>query len=1053
MGIGIFALCMSLGVAVQTGMIRVSAQNAEPFNGPVITEETPLFNFDGTYNADLVAELVYLAQNAGRGAPNLHANHHGVTGITVSDANDIRTANDGALPDIRLFEPHGTFSATGMPSHGDTNDQSRDNFTHSRWRLVYITHPNGGGDPVFTFRMIEAFRNNALHSTTDNWVADVRYEHSDIRLNLTQEFNNVLDLFVDPAQMRNHFVEPGNLPGAWQNAQPDVGNPVNQALETQARNDLIWIPSAYEVAGSSNQDLWRLTSTERSHVQNGFSAWSWLRSGQLDAQGSARRIEALGTAMRNDVNTVTTGQAIVPGIHLSLSHLLNYANIGVEFSDVSSRAATSSESRLTIERNTGVETITFNAGLHNTIQTLTIGTGANQFILTPTDAPTVTENALGRFEIYYTNNGQIVHLELSEVLQGFNIVASTTNNWEITRRYNWPTGFGLATSPANSIIVANNTFAIATADPVAQNTPNGHRFNGWWTQDGTGGNWGEQITYSTLVANRSNTEEVAVITTLYARWLQNTATIIRVNYDGSTENVGEQTVWLSGAVGYPTVEPTDETLVFGGWWTQDGTGGNWGQRVNANTFITEAQNGTTIEIFARWQVYVSRPVLSALNLTQGSISWMPISGATFIVSINGVDRAPQSGASFDFSDFAAGEDYTISIVTVAGDGSQSDAFTITISIPEDIHIPTFTEDWAGYEGARPTIGDTRTIGEYEYELVRWDTVVNTELNGDTTIIHTARWERIEEPVHIPTFTEDWIGYNAADFGGNRPIIGDTRTIGEYEYELVRWDTVVNTELNGDTTIIHTARWERIEEPVHIPTFTEDWVGYNAADFGGNRPIIGDTRIIGEYEYELVRWNTASYTAANGNVTVTHTAVWERVEESIHIPTFTETFAGYNPADFGGNRPTIGQTRVDGEYEYELVRWNTVSDIALNGDVAVTHTAVWEIVVATPHIPTVTEVWTGYQGTRPELNDTRTIGDNEYILTRWDTVTTTASNGNVTITHTAFWTEVTQRTDSNFITDILPWILIAGAGLLVLTSIVFFAIAARKGSKSAARAVK
>jgi len=617
-GAGCLAFCMAfLGFAFNTTSSRVSA------HGPIITETAPLFNFDGSYNADLVAELVYLAENAERGLPNLHANHTGVSEIEVSDANHIRTANDGSLPIISLFESHGSFATTGL-SNRITNEQSRDNFTHSNWRLVYITHPDGGGDPVFTFRMVEAFRNNAMHSVATDWNLDVRYENSDLRENLADDFNNVLGLFDNPLQMREHFISPGNLPGAWQSNQPSSGTSVNQSFEYYGLNDLVWIPSILEVAGTSGQNLWRLTSDERSHVANGFSTWAWLRTGHSTVT-NARTTEAFGTAQRADADVVTLTRAVVPALHLSLTHLLNYANININFSDTSSRSASVSDTRLTIERGTGTETIVFNAGQHNTIETLTIGTGASQFTLVPTSTPSVTTNELGRFEIWYTNDGGQVHLEISEITQGFNIIANTTNNWEITRTYNWPTGFGLALSPSDSIAIAENGFATAIGIPVA---PGGHRFGGWWTTPITGG---EQVTSGTTVANRENTETVEAITQIYARWLQNTATVVRVNYDETTESVGVQSVVFTGALGNPLVEPADDNLVFGGWWTQDGTGGNWGERVAPNTFITELQNSTTVNIYARWEVY---------DETQGSsffteiLPWILIGGAGLLVLIS-----------------------------------------------------------------------------------------------------------------------------------------------------------------------------------------------------------------------------------------------------------------------------------------------------------------------------------------------------------------------------------------------------------------------------------
>ncbi|MCL2593352.1 MAG: hypothetical protein FWD82_08325, partial [Defluviitaleaceae bacterium] len=723
-----FILCMIILVAgVQWGAASERRQTVQSFSdNPVITQTNPLFMRNGTRNSELINQLVYLSQNAERSLPNLQSGHLGVSGIEVSDARHIREFNGGELPDIFLFEPHGTFSSIGTPPGGMVNDQTRDNFTHSRWRLVYITHPDDGSDPVFTFKMADAFRNNRMHSvSTDGWINNIGYENSDLRLNLIEEFDNVLDLFYNATELRSNFVAPRDLPGGWQNAQPNIGNTVNQSIVGDALDDLIWLPSAYEVAGSSGQDLWRLSREERSH--EGFSSWAWLRSGHgTSPYNRVRLIEALGTAMRNDSEFPTTSQAVVPAIHLSFS---NYVFVDAGFTDQSSVSAAVSigqenprpQSRFAIERYTGEETIIFDAGEFNTIQNLTLRYGVNEISIIPTDTQVEFNESFGTILVWYSENGRVVNLRISGASQTFRATAHATNNWEITRVYGWPTGFGLSASPQDSTIIANNSFVTAIEAPIA--SPNGHHFYGWWTNNGTSGNWGNLVDVNTAVANIGNLETVEQIETLYARWTQNTAAVERIHYDNSIESLGVQVVWLAGVVMEPVLSshlPADENLVFGGWWSQNGAGGDWGQRITANTFITEAQNGTTIQIFARWQLYVPRPVLDEFNLSTRRISWESnISGASFVVSVNGEAYQEQAEDYFNFAHFTQGT-HTISIRTVSA-GYESDTLFVTVVIP---HTPTFTEVWTGYDTnePRPAIGDTIMDGVYEYELVRWDSV-------------------------------------------------------------------------------------------------------------------------------------------------------------------------------------------------------------------------------------------------------------------------------------------------------------------------------------------
>jgi len=1047
-GIVCLAFCVTLmGTAFQPGPMRVHGYPNGENGGPIITETSPLFNLDGTYNADLIAELVYLAENAERGLPTLHVNNIGVSGITVSDAGHIRTANDGSLPNIRIFESHGAFSTSGMPSSGSVNDQSRDNFTHSEWQLVYITHPDGGGDPVFTFRMADAFRSNRMHTADPNWGVDIRYEGSDLRQNLIEEFDNVLDLFDNHFNIQSHFVTPANIPGQWQNTQPDTGaNPVNQSLEAGARNDLIWIPSSYELGTGGN--LWNLTIAERGYNQNGFGNQAWHRSSQGGNLANARSNTAAGAS--ESIAVQSAWLSVVPAVHLSLTQLLTYANINIGFTDTSSREATSSVgNRLTIERDTGVETIIFDAGEHNTVEILLVGTGSNQFTLTPTATPVVTENTLGRFEIWYTGDGRFAHLQLSEIPQGFTIVANITNNWQITRTYNWPTGFGLASSPANSNVIAENTFAAAVAEPVESRIPNGHRFGGWWT---TPSGTGTEVTSATTVANRGNTETVDVITQLFARWEQNQATVIRVNYDGTTENVGVQNVVFAGAVGDPTVEPTDQTLVFGGWWTQDGTSGNWGTRVNANTFITEAQNSTTINIYARWQIYVPRPTLSGLNLSGGTITWGTITGAEFLVAVNGVNRPIQTGNLFDFSDLAPGT-HIISIRTVASNGDESDALEITVEIPQLVTVDVI------YRSENVQIGTTQVLEDKEnrvapidpertgWQFMGWELAAPTQdNNGRWIFVFNAVWSQEFTVIFMNGISDD-----SQQIGTNQVVIDFANIVTPQDPERIGftfrgWDRV-----ESGVTVTYTAQWDRNPvltvriERADGTAYTETThaITHNPTAPG---PITED-RVVGDDTFTFVRWDVTTTTdATTGDRTHTFTAIWELVEEPTHIPTTTTVFAGYNPADFDGNRPTIGQTRVDGQDTLRLVGWNVSSSTAPNGDVTITNTAIWETVVVAPHIPTFTETWTGYTGTRPNIEDTRVINGVERTLVRWDTATNIASNGDVTVTHTAIWENVADN-DSNFITDTLPWILIAGTGLLLLISLVLFLMAIGRGRRN------
>jgi len=307
--------------------------------------------------------------------------------------------------------------------------------------------------------------------------------------------------------------------------------------------------------------------------------------------------------------------------------------------------------------------------------------------------------------------------------------------------------------------MANNGFASAIGTPEAHVTPNGHRFGGWWTESVAG----TQITSGTQVANNGNREEVDPITQIYARWLQNDAIIERVHYDGSIEDAGIHTVWLAGAISEPLpINSPGNGQVFSGWWTQDGTGGVWGERVTASTFITTDQHtaGTPIRIYARWQVYVSAPIVTNINISQGALTWSTLHSVDrFYITIVGSEDPPimTTGTTFDFSGFAPGT-HTISIVAANSGGVESVPTVIAVVIPTPTHTPVVTIRFVGYNDqvlqtmvvgvdenadVAPSVPD-RPDGTRTFRFVRWEMSQVIAQNGDITQTFLAIWEEVLE---------------------------------------------------------------------------------------------------------------------------------------------------------------------------------------------------------------------------------------------------------------------------------------------------------------------
>lgn len=123
-------------------------------------------------------------------------------------------------------------------------------------------------------------------------------------------------------------------------------------------------------------------------------------------------------------------------------------------------------------------------------------------------------------------------------------------------------------------------------------TESGYIFRGWYTEDGTDGEWGDKTSSVTPSAGQSYT--------YYAKW--DAAATVTWNYlvsgvdNDTTSTTGKyvnDTVGTVKSIG----EVTNGELVFVGWFTKDGsTTKDWGEQVTENTVIS----GETVTFYAKW---------------------------------------------------------------------------------------------------------------------------------------------------------------------------------------------------------------------------------------------------------------------------------------------------------------------------------------------------------------------------------------------------------------------------------------------------------------------
>lgn len=118
--------------------------------------------------------------------------------------------------------------------------------------------------------------------------------------------------------------------------------------------------------------------------------------------------------------------------------------------------------------------------------------------------------------------------------------------------------------------------------PATNPTKTDYRFLGWYTKDGTNGDWGEEFTAESTVS-----EDV----TVYAKWEK----LYRVTFDlngGTADSINP--IYHGDLL--PEEIPTNAELKFGGWFTKNGTEtDDWGEEYTPDTVVTE-----DITVYAKW---------------------------------------------------------------------------------------------------------------------------------------------------------------------------------------------------------------------------------------------------------------------------------------------------------------------------------------------------------------------------------------------------------------------------------------------------------------------
>jgi hypothetical protein len=316
-------------------ILGVTLHPRKPVSAAVVTETEPLFYTNGNINQTLVQQLAALV-NA---TPRTNINVGAAVNTPTSNAGAIRTANGGAVPNVKLFQSLGVDEST--------SGANPNRFSNLGWRLMFITDV-AGGRTVLTFWAKDGYRSscfNGVEYTATNRLQKIDYNIAaptaitktnaaylkfDVMSSGGCEARNVIMdnfcsfLSANYSSVAPCIVTPRTV--GWQTTQPIMGveDSTVDSLTGARLDDLIWLPSSYEL-GDGGNNFWETDNSELGFVGKYGSGkggpWSWLRSSSYNVNYShVRCVSVLGAF----VDAAVTNNGVIelrPALHLSLSQL------------------------------------------------------------------------------------------------------------------------------------------------------------------------------------------------------------------------------------------------------------------------------------------------------------------------------------------------------------------------------------------------------------------------------------------------------------------------------------------------------------------------------------------------------------------------------------------------------------------------------------------------------------------------------------------------------------------------------------------------------------
>ena len=321
---------------------------------------------------------------------------------------------------------------------------------------------------------------------------------------------------------------------------------------------------------------------------------------------------------------------------------------------------------------------------------------------------------------------------------------------------------GGSVSPAQKKVLAGEAMEIL---PTPVKTGGDTVFAGWFSGNGTGGDWGDAFLASTPV-----TKDI----TVYAQWSAPAPLTFTVTFDatgGSVLPVQKKVLAGEAMEILPTPVKTGGDTVFEGWFSGNGTGGDWGDAFLASTPVAK-----DITVYARWSTPAPLTFTVTFNSNGGDTEASPgtktVTGPA--TTIDALPTPPtRNGYTFagwkslDGQSFTADSPVTSTIVVYAqwSEGQlASGSLAITIGFEYGALTVTGSD---GVNLLSKTLAGERpgslTLSAAGYTAIKW--YINGAATSETSGSLTINAADYAEQIHSLTFT----GWKNGVFYSSEPI--------------------------------------------------------------------------------------------------------------------------------------------------------------------------------------------------------------------------------------------------------------------------------------------